>query len=537
VKFHAQLAEALVRHEIGALYGLIGDGNLFFVDHYVRQLGGRYVPAVHEASAVMMAAGHARVTGRVGVATVTHGPGLANAVTPLIEAVKSRIPLVLLAGDTNRLDTWGPQKIEQQPLVLATGAAFEVVRSPHTLVADLESALRRAWTERRPVVLNMPIEHMWVDVEPSPPRPPVVLTRPRTAPDPDSLDAALGIILSADRPIVLAGQGAMDAREELVELARLIGAPLATTMQSKDLFAGEPANLGIFGSLSTPAAQAVIAESDCIIAFGASLTPKTTYDGDLLGDKAVVHCDVEPASVDRYARASASVMGDAALTAQTLTHWLKEADATSTGFDGERTTKQLVPPSRRGEPGRAGTVDVQTALLHLDRALPADHAVVCDVGRFALYALRLMEAPDARSWLCSGAGFAAIGIGMGMAIGSCVARPDRPTVLVVGDGSFMLGGLNELTTAVQQGLDLVTVVCNDGSYGAEHIQFVNRDLDPSISDFAWPDFAAMAEAVGARGVTVTSEDELDRIDQVLRDRDRPVLIDLRLDPYRVTSLE
>ncbi|MGY2066531.1 thiamine pyrophosphate-binding protein [Blastococcus sp. SYSU DS0619] len=537
MKFHAQLAEALLRHDIGALYGLIGDGNLFFVDHFVRELGGRYIPAVHEANAVMMAAGHARVTGRVGVATVTHGPGLANTVTALIEAVKSRIPLVLLAGDTSRLETWGPQNVDQQPLVLATGAGFEVVRSPLTLEADLETALRRAWSERRPIVLNMPIEYMWVDVEPSPARPPLALTRPRTAPDPEALDAAVGIILSANRPIVLAGQGALDARDELVELARAIGAPLATTMQAKDLFAGEPANLGIFGSLSTIAAQEIIAESDCVIAFGASLNPKTTYDGELLTGKALVHCDAEPASIDRFVGVSASVLGDAALTARTITEWLREADVTTTRFDGERTTSRLVPPSRRGTPGRPGTVDAQTALLHLDEALPDDHAVVCDVGRFALYALRVMEAPDARSWLCSGAGFAAIGMGMGMAIGSCVARPDRPTVLVVGDGSFMLGGLNELTTAVQQGLDLVCIVCNDGSYGAEHIQFVNRDLDPSLSDFDWPDFAGTAEALGARGVTVTSEEELGRIDDALRDRDRPVLIDLRLDPYRVTSLE
>jgi acetolactate synthase-1/2/3 large subunit len=535
--YHAELAGLLHRQGVDVIYGLIGDGNLFFVDHFRTVLGGRYVGAVHESNAVMMAAGHAAVTGTVGIATVTHGPGLSNIITPLIECAKSSIPMVVVVGDTTQLQRHSPQNIAQRPLVVATGAGFEQARSPQTLASDVFTAFRRAWSEKRPIVLNVPIEFTWADVPVSTQRLDVPRLLPAMAPDPDGLDTALGIIMSAKRPIVLAGKGALDAREPLLELARTIGAPLATTVQAKDLFVGEPGDLGIFGTLASTATQQVIAESDCIIAFGASLNSKTTDDGGLLQGKALVHVDVDVAAVGDFAAPDAAILGDASLTAGTLVHWLHEAECEPTHFR-DRAAQFLATESRSlGGSVREGSVDVQIALGHLDTTLPADRTVVVDVGRFALYALRLMHAPDARSWMWSGAGFAAIGLGTGMAIGASSARPDRPTVLVVGDGGFMLGGLNEFTTAVQHGLDLICIVCNDGSYGAEHIQFTGRSLDPAISVFEWPDLAAVAEAMGGTGITVTSETDLAALEAAVDGRTKPLLIDVRLDPDRVTTSE
>ena len=136
MKVHEAIAHTL--HEVGAkeLFGLIGDGNLYMVDSFVRQGGGRYIRAVHEAGAVLMALGWAQVTGRIGAATVTHGGGLTNAVTPLVEGVKSRTPMVLLAGDTPMEDREHLQKVNQHEFVIATGAGFEQLRSPRTVALD-----------------------------------------------------------------------------------------------------------------------------------------------------------------------------------------------------------------------------------------------------------------------------------------------------------------------------------------------------------------------------------------------------------------
>ncbi|MGH1565344.1 thiamine pyrophosphate-binding protein [Mumia sp. DW29H23] len=534
---YAALAQRLREHRVEVVFGLVGDANLFFVDHWVRALGGRYVGAVHEANAVMMAAGQARTTGAVGVATVTHGPGLTNVVTPLVECVKSSIPLVVIAGRTSDQRRHAPQKIVQRPLVEATGAGFEEARAADTVAADLDHAFWRARAERRPIVLEVPIDLMWQEaaVSTDPVLVPPALSP--SAPDQDAVDTALGIVMSARRPIVLAGQGALDAREPLVRLARLLGAPLACTAQAKGLFAGEAADLGIFGTLSTVTTQQVIADSDCILAFGASLTPETTDRGGLLDGRAVVQCDVDGSAIGRFVRPDAAIVADAAATATELVRWLEEADAEPSTFAERAAARLAEPPRRLAGPGRPGTVDLQDVLRHLDTVLPAQRTVVVDVGRFALHTLRVLSATDARSWLWAGAGFASIGLGAGMAIGAAAARPERPTVLLAGDGGFVLGGLNEFVTAVQHGLDLVCVVANDGSYGAEHIQLTGRGMDPALSLLAWPDLAAVATALGGHGVTVTTPGDLAAVDEAIAGRTGPLLVDVRLDPDRVTSYE
>lgn len=125
---------------------------------------------------------------------------------------------------------------------------------------------------------------------------------------------------------------------------------------------------------------------------------------------------------------------------------------------------------------------------------------------------------------------AAIGMGMGYAIGAAVARPEQKTLFVCGDGGFMMGGLAEFSSVVREGLNMVTVICNDSAYGAEYIQFEDRQMDPSLSTFNWPSFAAMAEAMGAKGLRVSSLTELDAALDIVAATKGPVLLELVLDP-------
>ena len=161
VTVHVALARALKELNVRSLFGLMGDSNLFLVDAFVRQFEGRYVPANHEAAAVMMGLGYAVMTDEVGVVTITQGPALSNALTPIIDGKKGMVPLVLLCGDTSRKDPDHPQTVEQQALIHASGAGCAHIRSPETAVQDMVTAFRRARFERRPIVLNMPTELMW----------------------------------------------------------------------------------------------------------------------------------------------------------------------------------------------------------------------------------------------------------------------------------------------------------------------------------------------------------------------------------------
>ena len=123
-----------------------------------------------------------------------------------------------------------------------------------------------------------------------------------------------------------------------------------------------------------------------------------------------------------------------------------------------------------------------------------------------------------------------------MAIGAGFAVPDRPVVLFTGDGGFMMGGINEFNTAVRMKQDLIVIVANDSAYGAEHIQFLDRKMDPGLAMFDWPSFAQIGTALGGQGILVESNDDLDKALAAIEARDRPLLIELRLDPNDVPRM-
>ena len=537
---HDAVAQALVDHGVDTVFGVLGDGNLFIGENLQRQHDVNLVGATHEANAVCMAEGWAKATGRLGVATVTHGPGLTNTITALVEGVKNETPMLLVAGDTPVENEQHLQNLDQHALVVATGAGFQPVRNVETIAEDVSTAVRRAHAERRPIVVNVPLNIEWdeVDYEPRPAlnSPPV-----RLAPDPDQLESALGIIASSARPVILAGRGAVlsGAREVLIELGDALGAPLATSLLGTGFFSDQPFNLGIHGTLSHEVAGETLAMADCLIVFGASLNFFTTDYQSLLAGKRVVHVNLDPSHIDRHATVAAGVVGDATVVAEAMIALLKEAEHQPSSFrtaDLEKKLQEFDLSDSYEDKSYDGAVDPRTLTRQLDAGLPQDRQVVVDAGRFMLDALT-MSVPNPRD-LVTSHGFGAIGLGMSTAIGAAVAHPTRPTVLCIGDGGYMMGGLTELSTAVHLGLDLIVIVYNDGSYGAEHIQLVTKGMDPAASLHEWPDFCAVAESMGCDTAKIASLDDIDAALEVVKNRQpgRPVLIEASTDPDVVSAI-
>jgi acetolactate synthase-1/2/3 large subunit len=522
---HQVIARTLADHGVDTVFGVLGDANLYLMDSFRREAGGRFVPFAHEVGAVPAANGYAQAGDRLGVATVTHGPGLTNTVTALVETVRGRTPVLVIAGDTADVDRENVQNIAQRELVTAAGAGFEQVRSPGTVVEDLAVAIRRALLERRPVVLNVPADFQWQEAEFQPSRPRLVAAHAIT-PDPTALDEAAGAIAAATRPLIIAGRGATSpaARAALVRLAERIGAPLGTTLVAKDLFRGEPHDLGIMGMLAHEVAREFAGQADCVLAFGAGLNKWTTADGALLDKKKLVQVDTDPAAINRWAPADVGVLGDAAIVAEALLDRL-DAGVPSSGFASDGLARRLAAWPEFADRGTEDTLDIRTALLRLDAGFPAERTLAFDGGWWGRFGFTLTHVGHPSACVHS-SHFGSIGLGMGCAIGAALAVPDRPVLLITGDGGFMNGGLAEFNTAVREGLDLVVAVLNDHGYEAERVQLLAKDLDPTIADFDWPDFAAVATSLGGRGYRVGTLAELDAALADINERDRPVLLDI-----------
>jgi acetolactate synthase I/II/III large subunit len=537
---HQGLAHALAGHGVRHLYGLVGDANLFMVNAYVEGGMGRYVACTHEAHAVLAAIGFAQATGRTGVATITHGPALTNVCTALAEAARGGIPLVVLCGDTAPGDLQHLQNIDQREVVASTGAEFIEMRSPETAISDLNRAFHMAAHRRCPVVFNMRVDLQWADLgagaDTVVPVPEVTLA-PASG---EALEEAVGMLASARRPLILAGRGAAspEARAALLELAARIEAPLATTLKAQGLFHGAPFNIGICGGLSHPVASEVIMQSDCILAFGASLSKHTTEEGAYTKGTRVVQILPDIQETPRLDQPTLRLIGDIAGTARAMTDLLNMAEIPGSGATDDDLAARLRDQDNEfaalPDPVEtaAGTIDMVYALRRLHQALPEERVLVADLGRFVTTAWRNLPVTRPADLIYT-SHFGAIGCGLGQAIGAATAVTDRPTVLVAGDGGFTLSGLSELVTALREGTDMVVIVCNDQSYGAEHVQFTNRKMNPALSMIAKIDFAQVAQSLGLIGVRVTDETTLGEAVDAITRRDRPVLVDLRLDPTKI----
>ena len=533
-KVYDLLADQLVQLGADTLFGVVGSGN-FYIAEALRLRGVRFVAARHEAGALAMADAWARVTNRVGLCTVHMGPGFTNTLTPLVEAVKARTPLLLLTAEVSRGAIHSNFAVDQEGIAAAAGAIPERLYTPETALDDLYRAWRRALLERRPVVLLMP-----QDIQTAIPQhvsPPSRAAFPAisSAPDAETLARLADILEQAHRPLILAGRGAVisQARRELERLGDAIGALFATTANAHGLFAGNPWNLGIAGGFSAPAAVEIMRQADLILAMGASLTAWTRRHGKLFDPTAtIVQVDVEPCAIGARYPVAVGCVGDVRTTASALADLLTQAPARQ-GWRTRELEKHVRHATWQDTPfedkSTADFVDPRTASKALDELLPADRVLAIDSGHFMAYPIMYLKVPDERAFVFTQA-FQSIGLGLPTAIGAALACPDRVTIAAVGDGGLLMS-LPELETVARLKLPLAVIVYNDSAYGAEVHHFAPMGHDTTTVTFPDVDFAALGRALGMTAYTVRSVADLQALGQVLRDRERyPIVLDMKVNP-------
>ena len=512
-------------------FGVVGSGNFTVTAAFVEQ-GGRFVAARHEGGAACMADALARVTGRLGVCSVHQGPGLTNAMTGIAEAAKSHTPLIVLAGDTPAAALRSNFRIDQAAMVEAVGATADRVYGAETVAEDVHRALRRAIVERRTVVLMLPLDVQGEPCDGSVVPPGEV---PAPAPAPESVAALADLLGDARRAVLLAGRGAVlaGAGAALERLAERTGALLATSAMGHGLFAGHPWNLGMSGGFASPLAAELLPQADAIVAFGARLTRWTTRQGSLIGPEArVAQVDVELEALGANAHVDVAVLGDARAAAEAVLAALEQRGHRAGGWRDAAVRAAIAGRRWRNEPfddvSDSEHVDPRALTIALDELLPAERTVVVDSGHFMGFPPMYLRVPDAAGFVFTQS-FQSIGLGLANAIGAAIARPDRVAVAALGDGGALMS-IHELETAVRLGLPLLAVVYNDAAYGAEVHHFGPHGHDLGIVRFPDTDIAALARGAGAEAITVRAVSELAPIGDWLARRERPLLVDAKVNP-------
>lgn len=537
VPTHQVLAEDIKALGVEQVFGLMSDDTAVFATA-LDSCGVRFYGARHENNAVAMAEGFAFATGGLGVAVIGRGPATANSLHAANYANRTGSKVLIIYGEaatsgggTNGL---GPdyKSFNATGVLGAAGIRTFTASSPATARGALADAAGAAMHGGLAALL-LPTNVQLADIELAGGAPAPAACAPRTtpmAPRPQAIAAAASLLQQSRTPLIIAGVGAhrSGAKAAIEALAERTGALLVTTARAKDMFRGHPCDLGIIGSFSHSAGRRMIDQADCVLVFGASLNLLTMSFGNALPKVPLIHVDAVRANIGRYQAADLAVVGDARLAAEALLAALPSGSNAERPFRSDETRRFLAgfELARDFQPApTARTLDPRAFGVALERLLPPQRNLVYDAGNF-LGIVPYLSVPGPGHFKFT-SDFASIGMGFGTALGVARGRPDETTVLVVGDGGFLMT-MGELETVVREDLPLVIVLMNDCAYGAELHFLKLRNLPVAKSMFPDVDYAPIAEAFGFRAATIRTLDELQRLAPVLAKPDGPVFLDCKL---------
>ena len=528
------LAHDIKAMGVEAVFGLMSDDTALF-GTALDTAGVRFYGTRHENAAIAMADGYAYATGRLGVAVIGRGPALANGLHSAVYASRTGCPVLIIYGEaatSGAPNGLGPdyKALDGVGVLRAAGlktfSATSAEGASRTL-ADAAAAALRGGT----VSLHLPTNVQLAEIER--PATPIAVQQPDRVPQAPSeaaIATAAAVIAKAKRPLIVGGLGAhrAGARKAIEALADRIGALLVTTARGKDLFKENPRNLGIIGSFSHSIARRMADQADCLIAFGAGLNFLTTSFGTSLPKVPLIQIDAVRSNIGRWLDADVAVVGDARLAAEQLAVACPARSAAEKPFHSPANSALIAGfrPEQDFQPANTErTLDMRVLAMELEKLLPADRNLVVDGGNF-LGVVPYLSVPDPGHFKMIG-DFASIGLAFGAALGMAKARPEKPTVMVIGDGGFLMT-MGELETVVREDLPLVVAVMNDCAYGAE-LHFLKLRQQPvAKSVFPDVDFAPIAAGFGFEAETIRTLDDLARVAPKLRNPQGPIFLDCKL---------
>lgn len=512
IPIYQELAQAFAAEGVDTHFTLMGDGNMHWVAAMQKLPGMSTFSARHEHCAAAMAMGYHLATGKVGVASVTCGPGFTQIMTALTTAARGRIPLVVFAGEAPMHAKWYNQALDQPPLAAACGAHYIAAHSARRMHQYVREAFYLAQHERKPVVLGVPYD---LQKEPMPesaayvPSGAVMPRVERMPPHPHQVDAVVEKLSRARCPIVLAGRGVVlsGAAGDVEQVAERSGALLTTTLLARGLFDHNPFSLGVAGGFARDIAREMAAQADLVVAFGSSLNYYTVDNGSMFPKAEIVQVDTDPAGLAHGTRSGdLHLHADARLAAAAIAEKLsvhQPAAAVRSADLARRIAEE--PADAAAFEVAPGTLDPRRVIDALDRVIPKDFDSVSGSGHQS-YFHSVMRGRRAENYHAIRA-FGAIGSGLSYAIGVAAARRNGRVVLFEGDGSFLMH-VQELEMVARHRLKLLFCIFNDGAYGAEIHKLRADGVDDSGSQFGYTDFAAIAQGFGLRGANVTALSQL-----------------------------
>ncbi|MDH3975810.1 MAG: thiamine pyrophosphate-binding protein [Deltaproteobacteria bacterium] len=556
-------SELLVKHleEIGTEYvfgipgGVLEPLNIAI--HHSEKING--IVTKHEQGAAFMADGYARVSQKLGVCCSTAGPGATNLVTGLATAFADSIPVLALTGQVST-KFFGKGAFQESTYEgINVVEMFRFLTKHNAMIINAETtgtmmrkALRLALTGRPgPVHLNLPVDVMDHKVKND------VVDAEKFIPnsvcfDRESVKEAVALLLSFKRPAILVGNGVTISRaaDKLIQLAERLKIPVATTPKSKGVFPeNHPLSLGVFGTAGTPLSAAYllngkdIRKIDGLLAIGTSFNEWGTHgwDSRLMPTKALIQIDIDLHEIGNNYPFTVALVGDAEAAITEMLFEIKrqlkkEKENIEKKIEERFQTFVTFKKQHRRciEPDKLSSNQIpilpQRLMQDINDSCPDDTIFFIDIGNNWAWATHYLEIKRPYSFF-TGLGFASMGFGVAASIGGKFAAPDKPVVAIVGDGGFLMNGM-EVATAVNYDKAVIWIILNDSQFGMiYHGKKLLSTPEGFSSRYKNVDFVKMAESIGAQGIRITKPGELNKelMSKVIASN-MPTIIDVHIDP-------
>ena len=519
------LALAFQAEGVDHQFTLMGDGNMHWATAMKNLPGMTTTHARHEHCATMMAAGYSLATGKVGVASVTCGPGFTQIMTALTTASRANIPLVVFAGEAPMHAKWYNQWLEQPPFAVASGAHYISAHSPQRMHQYVREAFYIAQHERKPVVIGVPYD---LQKQPLPnlgeyqPSTEILPKPERIPPSEAQIDWLVEKLANAKCPIVIAGRGAVrsGAAADIEEMAEASGALLATTLLGRGMFDHNPFSLGVSGGYARAITHELSPQFDLVITLGSSVNYYTVDGGNMYPNAEVVQIDVAPAGLNGGMQvADLHIRADAKLAAAAVVKKLRALGKTKAAIRTPALAQRIKddPADSNSYAVEPGLLDPRAVIAELDRVLPKDYDSVSGSGHQS-YFHSVMRGRKPEKYFAVRE-FGAIGNSISLAMGVAMARKDGKTVLFEGDGSLLMH-IQELEVMQRHGIKMLMCIMNDGAYGAEIHKLRHDGMDDSGAIFGRTDLAAIAKGFGLRGANITDVSQIEPLFKAYQAQDK-----------------
>ncbi len=518
------LVRCLKEQGVDTLFGYPGGTVLDIYDAIYRDGTLRHILTAHEQGAAHAADGYARATGRTGVVIATSGPGATNLVTGIATAYMDSSPLVAITGNVTvaNLGRDSFQEVDIAGITMPVTKHNYIVKDIRELAPTIREAFYIANAGRKgPVLVDIPknIQTELCEYEEK--------KAERHAPrrvEESALEAVRAALAKAKRPLIIAGGGCIGsgASENLLRFAKILLAPVSATLMGLGAYpASDEQFLGLIGMHGTDASAKAFRRADAVIACGMRFSDRVAGDRvKFRAGKTVIQFDIDAAEIDKNVPVDIAVMADIDEILKALLPTLKQADRK----DWLKETAAYKEYEAANFDSSLPTYKILSALRSFT---DADTPVVTDVGQHQMWAAQYCRIERPRRFISSG-GLGTMGFGLGAAIGAC-AGTGRQTVLVTGDGCFHMN-LNELCTAVSQKLPLVILLMDNNALGMVRqwqTLFYGKRYSQTTLDRR-TDYVRLAEAFGAKGMTIAGEADILPVLKAAFAEPGPVLVDCKI---------